>query len=100
MTDDKQLLNKTTMLVKDDFFDDLVNGLKTPIEESDDKKKADTSRVTFSGRQLQRFKRGVVPIIANNLAKGNIIHLYIQDTENTYWRKKIKEIKESIDSSQ
>ena len=100
MIDDKQILDKNTVLVKDDFFDDIVNGLKSPIDEVDDKKKADVSRITFTGKQLQRFKKGVVPILANSLGKGNIIHIYIQETEGNYWRKRIKEIKETIDSSQ
>lgn len=100
MIDDKQILNKNNVLVKDDFFDDIVNGLKSPIDEVDDKRKADVSRITFTGKQLQRFKKGVVPILANNLSKGNIIHIYIQETEGNYWRKRIKEIKETIDSSQ
>jgi hypothetical protein len=100
MIDDKQVLNKNNVLVKDDFFDDIVNGLKSPIDEVDDKKKADVSRITFTGKQLQRFKKGVVPILANNLGKGNIVQLYIQETEGNYWRKRIKEIKETIDSSQ
>lgn len=101
MIDSKeQIIKKPNLLVKDDFFDDIINGLKSPLEEKEEKQEADTSRVTLGGKQRQRFVYGIVPIFANSLSKGNIIQIYIKDTETNYWRKKIKEIKETIDATE
>jgi hypothetical protein len=50
MTDTKkQTIKKITLIVKDDFFDDIVNGLKSPIEEKIEKQDADNSKVELGG---------------------------------------------------
>lgn len=50
MTDNKkQIIKKQTVIVKDDFFDDIVNGLKSPIEEKIEKQDADNSKVELGG---------------------------------------------------
>jgi hypothetical protein len=50
MTDKKkQVIKKIKLIVKDDFFDDIVNGLKTPIEEKIEKEDADSSKIDLGG---------------------------------------------------
>ena len=33
----EQIIKKPNLLVKDDFFDDIINGLKSPLEEKEEK---------------------------------------------------------------
>jgi hypothetical protein len=48
----EQIIKKKNMLVKDDFFDDIVNGLKSSAEEHIDKENSDKSGTTFGSKQL------------------------------------------------
>lgn len=87
------------MLVKDDFFDDIVNGLKSSAEEHIDKENSDKSGTTFGSKQLQRFKKGVVPILTDSLRNGTLIQTYVEETNARYRKIKVKELKEIFDNA-
>jgi hypothetical protein len=83
MTDKKkQVIKKTTLIVKDDFFDDIVNGLKTPIEEKIEKEDADSSKIDLGGQQLQRVKKSILPEIGTAIRNGDLIQTYVEETRN------------------
>lgn len=97
MTDKKkQVIKKIKLIVKDDFFDDIVNGLKTPIEEKIEKEDADSSRLDLGGQQLQRIKRSILPEIGTAIRNGDLIQTYVEESRNQYQKLKIQEIKHYI----
>lgn len=101
MTDTKkQTIKKVTLIVKDDFFDDIVNGLKSPIEEKIEKQDADNSKVELGGQQLQRIKRTILPEITKAIKNGELIQTYINETRTQYQKLKIAEIKDYIETTQ
>lgn len=100
MIDNKQIIKKDTMLVKDDFFDDIVNGLKSPIEENVDKSKSDKSKIDFGGQQKNRFNKVIVPEMYPAFKQGTLIQDYVDETKKQYEKLKIQEIKEYIEETQ
>ena len=97
MTDKKkQVIKKIKLIVKDDFFDDIVNGLKTPIEEKIEKEDADSSKIDLGGQQLQRIKKSILPEIGTAIRNGDLIQTYVEETRNQYQKLKIQEIKHYI----
>lgn len=86
------VISKNKVIVQDDFFDDLVNGLKTPIEESIEKQDANNSKTRLGGKQLLLFKGKVAPIIGKEVEKNKMIHEYMQYVSNTYEQKKIQQM--------
>ena len=62
---DNVISNKNIVLVKDDFFDDIVNGLTNKDGESQDRKNANQSGNELKGKQLNRFKRVVTLVVLN-----------------------------------
>lgn len=100
MIDNKQIIKKDTMLVKDDFFDDIVNGLKSPIEENVDKSKSDKSEIDFGGQQKNRFNKVIVPEMYPAFKQGTLIQDYVDETKKQYEKLKIQEIKEYIEETQ
>lgn len=101
MTDTKkQTIKKITLIVKDDFFDDIVNGLKSPIEEKIEKQDADNSKVELGGQQLQRVKKSILPEISKAIKNGELIQTYVDETRTQYQKLKIAEIKDYIETTQ
>lgn len=101
MTDTKkQTIKKITLIVKDDFFDDIVNGLKSPIEEKIEKQDADNSKVELGGQQLQRVKKSILPEITKAIKNGELIQTYVDETRTQYQKLKIAEIKDYIETTQ
>lgn len=86
------VISKSKLVVYDDFFNEIVDGLKNPIEESIEKKDANNSKTRLSGKQLALFRDKVAPIIGKEVEKNKMIHDYMQHLSNTYEQKKIHQM--------
>ena len=86
------VISKNKVIVQDDFFDDLVNGLKSPIEESIEKQDVKNSRVSLGGKQLALFKNKVTPIIGKKIRENKMVYEYMQQMSNSYEQKKIQQM--------
>ena len=87
--------NKNVVLVKDDFFNDIVNGLSDENEELQDKKNANQSGNALKGKQLNRFKR-VITIVASNIETTNLVSDYVSISKEVYEKLKIEEMQQSF----
>lgn len=88
------VVNKSIVLVKDDFFDDIINGLSSPEKENKDKAIANNTGIFLSGKQLNRFKLQVLPQITSNFTNSELINEYVSNTRETYEKLRIEEAEE------
>jgi hypothetical protein len=83
--------NKNVVLVKDDFFNDIVNGLSDENDELQDKKNANQSGNELKGKQLNRFRR-VITIVASNIETTSLVSDYVSISKEAYEKLKIEEM--------
>ena len=87
--------NKNVVLVKDDFFNDIVNGLSDENDELQDKKNANQSGNELKGKQLNRFKR-VITIVASNIETTSLVSDYVSISKEAYEKLKIEEMQQAF----
>lgn len=87
------------MTVKDDVFNSIVNGIKTPIEKDVDIQNAEKSNVYLKGKQLQRFKYKIIPEFTKSFQNEGLIHDYVQASREEYEKLKVEEVKAAYEAS-
>ena len=87
-------ISKNKLVVQDDFFNEIVGGLKSPVEEKIETQDAKSSRVELGGKQLTLFKDKVAPIFGKEIGKNQMVHDYMQHVSDSYEKKKIHQIHE------
>lgn len=92
---DNVISNKNIVLVKDDFFDEIVNGLTNKDGESQDRKNANQSGNELKGKQLNRFKR-VVTLVVQNFENTSLVRDYVSVSKEAYEKLKIEEMQQSF----
>ena len=93
------VIAKNEMTVKDDVFNSIVNGIKTPIEKDVDIQKAEKSNVFLKGKQLQRFKYKIIPEFTKSFQNEGLIHDYVQASREEYEKLKVEEVKAAYEAS-
>ena len=93
------VIAKNEMTVKDDVFNSIVNGIKTPIEKDVDIQKAEVSNVYLKGKQLQRFKQKIIPEFTKSFQNEGLIHDYVQASREEYEKLKVEEVKAAYEAS-
>lgn len=93
------VIAKNEMTVKDDVFNSIVNGIKTPIEKVVDIQKAEKSNVYLKGKQLQRFKQKIIPEFTKSFQNEGLIHDYVQASREEYEKLKVEEVKAAYEAS-
>lgn len=86
------VISKSKVVVQDDFFNEIVDGLKSPVEEKIETQDAKNSRVQLGGKQLALFKGKVAPIFGKEIEKNKMVHDYMQHLSDTYEQKKIQQM--------
>lgn len=86
------VISKNKVVVQDDFFNEIVNGFKSPVEEKLETQDAKNSRVQLGGKQLALFKSKVVPIFGKEIEKNKMVHDYMQHVSDSYEQKKIQKL--------
>lgn len=93
------VIAKNEMTVKDDVFNSIVNGIKTPIEKDVDIQRAEKSNVFLKGKQLQRFKQKIIPEFTKSFQNEGLIHDYVQASREEYEKLKVEEVKAAYEAS-
>ena len=93
------VIAKNEMTVKDDVFNSIVNGIKTPIEKDVDIQNAEKSNVYLKGKQLQRFKQKIIPEFTKSFQNEGLIHDYVQASREEYEKLKVEEVKAAYEAS-
>lgn len=93
------VIAKNEMTVKDDVFNSIVNGIKTPIEKDVDIQRAEKSNVQLKGKQLQRFKQKIIPEFTKSFQDEGLIHDYVQASREEYEKLKVEEVKAAYEAS-
>lgn len=93
------VIAKNEMTVKDDVFNSIVNGIKTPIEKDVDIQKAEKSNAYLKGKQLQRFKQKIIPEFTKSFQNEGLIHDYVQASREEYEKLKVEEVKAAYEAS-
>lgn len=86
------VISKSKVVVQDDFFNEIVDGLKSPVEEKIEKQDAKNSRVQLGGKQLTLLKDKIAPLIGKEVEKNEMVHEYMQHMSDTYEQKKIQQM--------
>lgn len=93
------VIAKNEMTVKDDVFNSIVNGIKTPIEKDVDIQRAEKSNVQLKGKQLQRFKQKIIPEFTKSFQNEGLIHDYVTSSREEYEKLKVEEVKAAYEAS-
>lgn len=93
------VIYKDKVIVPDDFFNEIVNGLKQPIEENIEKENAKDSKVNLGGKQLSLFKNKVVPIISKEIEKNGLVECYVSELQKSYYTTRINEVQQAFQDS-
>ena len=93
------VISKNKVIIQDDFFDDLVNGLKSPIEETIEKQDAKNSRVHLGGKQLALFRNKVTPLITKQIEKNGLLEEFVKKVQNSYYTTRIREVQSAFEDS-
>lgn len=85
-------ISKNKLVVQDDFFNEIVDGLKSPVEEKIETQDAKSSRVYLGGKQLALFKGKVAPLFGKEIGENKMVHDYVQHVSDSYEQKKIQKL--------
>lgn len=85
-------ISKNKLVVQDDFFNEIVDGLKSPVEEKIETQDAKSSRVQLGGKQLALFKGKVAPLFGKEIGENKMVHDYVQHVSDSYEQKKIQKL--------
>ena len=93
------VIYKDKVIVPDDFFNEIVNGLKQPIEENIEKENSKDSKIKLGGKQLSLFKNKVVPIISKEIEKNGLVECYVSELQKSYYTTRINEVQQAFQDS-